>query len=107
MSTTKRPEKLIQDLIMFYVKEHYTLYLKKNNLKTIPENTLNNVINSIYLERKEHLKDFIKTSLKEIMKDDYVGDLIINNLLIDIFRDDELCKNRIKIEIIEYQKSKV
>ena len=32
-----------------------------------------------------------------------IGDL--NNMLIDIFRDDELCKNRIKIEITEYQKT--
>ena len=39
------------------------------------------------------------------MKDDYVGDLVINNILIDIFRDDDLCKNRIKLEITEYQKT--
>ena len=41
------------------------------------------------------------------MKDDYVGDLIVNNLLIDIFRDDKLCKNRIKLEITDYQKTKI
>ena len=39
------------------------------------------------------------------MKDEYVGDLLINNMLIDIFRDDELCKNRIKLEITKYQKN--
>ena len=39
------------------------------------------------------------------MKEDYVGDLLINNMLIDIFRDDKLCKNRIKLEIGEYQKT--
>ena len=39
------------------------------------------------------------------MKDEYVGDLVINNILIDIFRDDDLCQNRITLEIIEYQKS--
>ena len=102
---SNNPEKLVQDLIMFYVKENYKLYLNENRIDVIPQDTLDGVINNIYLERKEHLKEFIKTSLKKIMGEDYVGDLVINNMLIDIFRDDELCKNRIKLEIIEYQKS--
>lgn len=103
MSNT--PEKLIGDLILFYVKENYTIYLEKNELKKIPEHNLDTVISELYSERKDHLKEFIKTSLKKIMKDDYVGDLVVNNLLIDIFRDDKLCKNRIKLEITEFQKN--
>ena len=103
MSNT--PEKLIQDLILFYVKENYTIYLKDHGIKVIPEEKLDTIINTIYLDRKEHLKEFIKASLKTIMKDDYVGDLVINNILIDIFRDDDLCKNRIKLEMTEYQKT--
>ena len=43
--------------------------------------------------------------MKEIMKDEYCGDLIVNNILIDVFRDDTLCKNRIILEIREYQKN--
>ena len=27
--SNNNPEKLVQDLIMFYVKEHYKLYLKE------------------------------------------------------------------------------
>ena len=102
----KKPEKLIQDLIMFYVKENYNTYLSENNIKLIPEDELESVIESLYSERRDHLKGFVKESLKKIMKEDYVGDLIINNMLIDIFRDDKLCKNRIKLEISEYQKTK-
>lgn len=103
---TNNPERLIQDLILFYVKENYNIYLKENGLEIIPDENLDDVISSLYSERKEHLKEFIKTSLKKIMKEEYVGDLVINNILIDIFRDDQLCKNRIKIEIQEYQKQK-
>tara|TARA_B100000768_G_C10974244_1_gene247030 strand:+ start:167 stop:481 length:315 start_codon:yes stop_codon:yes gene_type:complete len=99
------PEKLVQDLILFYVKENYNIYLKEKQLTKIPDSSLDNVISELYSQRKDHLKGFIKSSLKEIMKDDYVGDLVINNMLIDIFRDEELCRNRIKLEIIEYQKS--
>tara|TARA_Y100000996_G_scaffold341925_1_gene279292 strand:+ start:5416 stop:5733 length:318 start_codon:yes stop_codon:yes gene_type:complete len=99
------PEKLVQDLILFYVKENYNNYLTENGVKIISEDKLDTVINDLYSERKEHLKEFIKISLKKIMGDDYPGDLLINNMLIDIFRDDQLCKNRIKLEITEYQKS--
>tara|TARA_B100001287_G_C22607436_1_gene493410 strand:- start:34 stop:354 length:321 start_codon:yes stop_codon:yes gene_type:complete len=103
---SKKPEKLIQDLIMFYVKENYNSYLSEHNLDIIPDEQLETVIESLYSERKEHLKGFVRESLEKIMKEEYVGDLIVNNLLIDIFRDDQLCKNRIKLEITEYQKTK-
>ena len=39
------------------------------------------------------------------MKDDYIGDLFVNNICIEIFRDDELCTNRIIQEIKNYQKT--
>ena len=103
---SKKPEKLIQDLIMFYVKENYNNHLLEHNITLIPEEELESVIENLYSQRKEHLKGFIKESLKKIMKDEYIGDLVVNNLLIDIFRDDKLCKNRIKLEISEYQKNK-
>lgn len=99
------PEKIVQDLILFYVKENYNIYLQESELKKIPNHELDSVISELYSQRKDHLKEFIKSSLKKIMGDDYVGDLVINNMLIDIFRDDKLCKNRIKLEIIEYQKT--
>lgn len=102
---SKTPEKLVQDLIMFYVKENYNKHLSDNNISFIKEEDLEGVINTLYSDRKEHLKGFIKESLKKIMKEDYIGDLLVNNMLIDIFRDDNLCKNRIKLEIIEYQRS--
>jgi hypothetical protein len=102
MATT---ETLIRDLIMFYVKENYNQYLSDNSITSIPDTDIDKVINNLYSERKEHLKVFIKESLKKIMKEEYIGDLVLNNILIDIFRDDDLCKNRIRMEIIEYQKS--
>ena len=102
MTTT---ETLIRDLIMFYVKENYNQYLSEKSITSIPDSDLEMVINKLYSERKEHLKVFIKESLNKIMKEEYIGDLVLNNILIDIFRDDDLCKNRIRMGIIEHQKS--
>ena len=98
--------KLIQDLIMFYVKENYNHHLQKNNLEKIEINDIRPVVVSIYTDKKDHLKDFLKTSLKELMKDDYIGDLALLNICNEIFEDDDLCVNRLTMEIENYQKEK-
>ena len=105
MSAPIRAQKLIRDLILFYVKENYNNYLKENKIKRIEDSRLEGVISSLYTDRKEHLRGFIIKSMKEIIKYEYCGDLIVNNILIDVFRDDTLCKNRIILEIREYQKN--
>ena len=60
----------------------------------------------MYDDRKDHIQVFIKASLKQIYQtenEEYPGDLIVLNILVDIFSDDELCKNRLKIEIKLHQ----
>lgn len=98
--------KLIQDLIMFYVKENYNHHLKKNDLDKIPTDEIRNVVISIYSDKKDHLREFLKTSLKELMKDDYIGDLALLNICNEIFEDDDLCVNRLTMEIENYQTEK-
>ena len=97
--------KMIKDLIIFYVKENYRSYLIEKNIEVIENKNLDNVINELYTQKKEHLKNFIKSSMKELLKNEHPGDLIINNIIIDIFRDDELCKQTLKTEIELYQKN--
>ena len=96
-------QKNIKDLIFFYVKQNYENYLKVNEIEYISEDKITEVISSLYLERKDHLKEFIKTYLKQVMKEAYPGDLVILNIMIDIFSDDELCKNRLIVEIKLHQ----
>ena len=97
--------KMIKDLIIFYVKENYKSYLIEKNIEVIENKNLDNVINELYTQKKEHLKNFIKSSMKELLKNEHPGDLIINNIIIDIFTDDELCKQTLKTEIKLYQKN--
>lgn len=99
-------QKLIQDLIFFYVKENYNKHLEDNNIDIIPDNSISGVIDSIYIDKKKHLQQFLKDSLKEIMKDEYIGDLMVNNICYDIFNDDDLCKNRLIMEIKMFQQKK-
>ena len=97
--------KIIKDLVIFYVKENYKSYLKEHNINVIESKDLDTVINQLYTQKKEHLKQFIKSSMKELLKNEHPGDLIINNIIIDIFTDDELCKQTLKTEIKLYQKN--
>ena len=96
-------EKRIRDLIHFYVKENYSNYLTTNNIKSILESDIPNVVEMLYEQKKEHIQVFVKDSLKVMLKGEMPQEYIINNLLSDIFRDDTLCKNRIITEIKVHQ----
>lgn len=96
-------QKNIKDLIFFYIKTNYNNYLEENKIEIIPDNKIDEIISKLYLERKEHLKVFIKESLKKILKNEYPGDLVVLNILLEIFADDELCKNRLITEIRLHQ----
>jgi hypothetical protein len=96
-------QKNIKDLIFFYIKTNYNNYLKGNNIQFIPEDRIDSVVSTLYTERKEHLKIFIKESLKKLLKEEYPGDLVVLNILLEIFSDDELCENRLITEIKLHQ----
>ena len=100
-------ERTVKDLINFYVKENYNNYLKENNLSFIHGDKLKQVIDTLYSSKKNHLKQFLKDSLKELLKDDYPGDLVINNICYEIFQDDDLCKNRVLVEIKIHQENNI
>ena len=94
---------MIKELITFYVKTNYENYLEKHKIESI--SNINDIVDEIYTQNKEHLRSFILSSMKELLKDEYPGDLIIKNILIDIFRDDNLCKRRLITEIELFQKN--
>ena len=100
-------QKQIKDLIFFYVKINYEKYLSDNDITSIAEDEIKGIINSIYVERKIHIQAFVKNSLQKIYtekNEEYPGDSTVNSIFINIFQDDEYCKNRISIEIIDYQR---
>ena len=100
-------EKRIRDIIHFYVNENYKNYLKTNNLETIQEDNIPNVVDELYTQKKEHIQVFVKDSLSIMLKDEMPEEYIINNLLSEIFRDDELCKNRLTMEIKIHQQKAI
>jgi len=100
-------ERDIKDLIIFYVKENYNKYLEENNLTIIGKEKIKQIISDMYYPKKDHLKQFVKNSLKELWKDDYPGDLIIDNIFFDIYQDDKFNINRICVEIELHQENNI
>ena len=98
--------KMIKDLVIFYIKTNYEEYLKINSIKKIEDDKIPDVVDSLYTEKKEHLRGFILNSMREMLKSDYPGDLPINAILNDVFRDDEFNKTKLVDEIKTYQSLK-
>ena len=96
---------IIKDLITFYIKTNYEQYLVNNEIQTIPTEQIDNIVDTLYTNKKIHLKTFILSSMKELLKKEYPDDLIISNILNDIMRDDTLCKKTLINEIVLYQKN--
>ena len=98
-------ERTVKDLVIFYVKENYNNYLKEKNIEKIEKEKIKSVISDLYYPKKDHLKQFVKDSMKELWKDDYPGDLIIDNIFFNIYQDDKFNINRICVEIELHQEN--
>ena len=96
-------ETRVRELIHFYVRTNYENYLEVHSITTIPKSDIPKVMKELYTEKKDHLKEFIKQSLKHLMKDEYPGDLVILNILLSVFEDNDLCVNRLIMEITIHQ----
>ena len=97
-------DSLIKDLTIFYVKTNYENYLKENNLTSISDNNIKEVVNLIYnKDKQEHLIQFIINSLKELLKNESPTETIIRSMLLSNMIDEELCKQKLITEIKIYQ----
>ena len=95
----------IKDLIQFYVRTNYEQYLTDHQITAIPETQVDTIITSFYDDRKEHLKTFIKESLRQMLRAEYPGDLVVLNILVGIFEDDVICRNRLLLEVRLHQEN--
>lgn len=96
---------LIKELITFYTKTNYEKYLIDNNLNVIATEDIDKAVDKMYTSNKNHIKSFVLSSMNDLLKSEYPGDLIIGNILNDIFRDDQLCKRTLINEIDLHQKN--
>jgi len=89
----------IRDLLIFYIETNYDNYKKENNIKSIEDDKLKEIISKLYDEKRDHGILFVKQSLKQLLNaDEYPGDSIIDNIL-NAMDDHDLNIHRIYTEI--------
>lgn len=101
MSNNTLP-KLIKDITLHYVKFYYDKHLKENNIIYIEEEDLKNLIDRLYNEKQKDLREYIRSTLKDNLKDQYPK-ITVENILVEMFDDQEYAKQRVMQEIILFQ----
>lgn len=92
----------IKNIIFYYIKKRYTEHLRKENIKSINDEEIHTLINNLYTDEKEGIQKYIRNCLKEMYLEDY-NSVLIENIIFDIFDDEELAKNRVIMEIKSFQ----
>lgn len=97
---------MVKDIIFFYIKHYYDKYLKQKNIIKMSDEQINTFIYENYNNKQTKIKKYIRDSLKKNLGSEYNG-MAVENLLLEIFNDDDLAQERLRLEIKNYQKTKL
>ena len=95
---------MVKDIIFFYIKHYYDKYLSNNNLSVLNRQQIEEFISVNYVNKQNKIKKYIRDSLKKNLGNEYNG-ITVENLLLEIFNDDDLAQERLRLEITNYQES--
>lgn len=95
---------LIRDITFFYIKHYYEKELESRKVTTLSNDIVIKLVNSMYEEKQTALKKYIIETLKENLGNEYPK-LKVNMILVEMFEDSELAKQRVINEIIIYQEN--
>lgn len=93
---------LIKEVIFFYVKYYYEKYLKDKDLKILNNEQIIEFVDLHYTNKEKEIRDYVRKSLKKNLGDEY-NSLATENILLEIFSDSDIAKERLRLEICDYQ----
>ena len=100
--------KTISNIVLYYIKKHYHNYLKEHQTSKIPEDEINNVVNSFYVEKELELKKFIRNTMRKNFPN-YDKNLVMKTgteeIILEMFDDRDFSVSRVSLEIGNYQKN--
>ena len=97
---------MVKDIVFFYIKHYYDKYLIKKNIKILSDSEIEEFISENYVNKQVKIKKYIRDSLKKNLGNEYNG-IAVENLLLEIFNDDDLAQERLRLEIKNYQETKL
>lgn len=103
--TGKTLPNLIKDIIFFYVKHYYDKYLTQNNINRMSNDDIDSFIRQYYTDKEKELREYVRNTLKKNQGAAY-NSIAVENILLEISNDPNMAKERIKIEIQDFQANK-
>jgi hypothetical protein len=94
---------MVRDITYYFIKYYYDKELQTTGQRMLPEDQLRGMIDRLYIEKAGELKKYIRDTLKENLGAGY-SSLAVENILLEMFNDSEYSKQRVLLEILEYQK---
>lgn len=94
----------IKTLIERYIYNLYQQYLQDNNILLVKKAEIKGVIDKMYSENSKAIKQYVRTTLKHDMGQDYPSGSI-ENILLDIFQDREANILKLSNIIDDYQET--
>jgi hypothetical protein len=104
--TGKTLPNLVREIIFFYVKHYYDKYLSSKGLKNMSDADIDSFIQIYYTEKEKELREYVRNSLKKNLGSGY-NSIAVENILLEISSDPNMAKERIRLEIIDYQGTKL
>jgi len=83
----------IKDLLIFFIDTNYNHHLKVVNKSSLGESEIETYVRNIYKEKRENAIEFIKQSLRKILKNEYPGDDSIMKIINSQDDDENNIKN--------------
>jgi len=101
-SCEKTLTNLVKETVFYYVKFYYDKYLTEHQLTIMDDAHIARFIQTNYTDREKDLREYVRKSLKKNLGDGY-NNLAVENILLEIFKDPAMAKERIRLEIVDYQ----
>jgi len=103
MASANNLTTMVRDITYYFIKYYYDKEIQTNGQKVLSEDQLRGMIDLLYVEKAGELKKYIRDTLKENLGASY-SSLAVENILLEMFNDPEYSKQRVLLEILEYQK---
>jgi len=99
----------IKNITFYFIKQHYNKYLEDRELETIPKDEIGSVVDQLYTDKEQELKKYIRGTMRKNFPDydkNFTMKTTTEEIILEMFEDPDFSKNRLAIEIENYQEGK-
>ena len=99
----------IKNITFYFIKQHYNKYLEEKELEKIPKDEIASVVDKLYTDKEQELKKYIRGTMRKNFPDydqNFTMKTTTEEIILEMFEDPDFSKNRLAIEIENYQEGK-